>query len=202
MSTQRDAESHRRMAEKRNTGYQKKQARATLEKGLLIVNTGTGKGKSSAAFGMGLRVVGHGMRLGVVQFIKGAMESAERDVFKRFDNVDFHAIGDGFTWNTQDRDQDIATAERAWREAERMIADPSYSMVILDELNVILKYAYLDQDKVLAVLAARPPMMHVVVTGRHAPEALIEIADLVSEIRPIKHPYREQGVKAQKGVEF
>ena len=197
-----DPSKHKNMAEKRKTGYDKKQAKATIEKGLLIVNTGTGKGKSSAAFGMGLRTVAHGMKLGVVQFIKGAMHTGERDLFRQFPNVDFQTIGDGFTWNTQDRSRDIATAERAWAEAQRMIADDSYNMVILDELCVILKYAYLDADEVIAVLKSRPPMMHIVVTGRHAPEALIEAADLVSDIRPLKHPFKDQGVKAQAGVEF
>ena len=193
---------HTRMAEKRNQSYQKKKARATREKGLLIVNTGTGKGKSTAAFGMVLRAVGHGMKVGVVQFIKGAMSTAERDVLQTFEEVEFHSIGDGFTWLTQDRERDVATAERAWAEATRMLAEPSYDMVVLDELNVILKYRYLDPDAVLRALRARREMLHVIVTGRHAGEALIEAADLVSEIRPVKHPYREQGVKAQKGIEF
>ena len=197
-----DPSKHQSMAEKRKTGYEKKKSRATLEKGLLIVNTGPGKGKSSAAFGMGLRAVAHGMKLGVVQFIKGAMETGERDVFQRFDNVEFHAIGDGFTWNTQDRERDIATAGRAWAEARRMIEDPSFDMVILDELNIILKYDYVPIDEVLTVIAARKPMLHVIVTGRNAPPAMIDAADLVSEIRPIKHPFKDQGVKAQKGIEF
>jgi cob(I)alamin adenosyltransferase len=142
------------------------------------------------------------MKLGVVQFIKGAMDTAEREIFKRFDNVDFRAMGDGFTWLTQDRERDVATAEKAWAEAERMLADPRYDMIILDELNIILKYGYLDLQRVLGALGNRREMLHVIVTGRHAPEALIEMADLVSDIRPIKHPYKEQGVKAQKGVEF
>lgn len=197
-----DPSKHQSMTEKRKAGYEKKKARATLEKGLLIVNTGPGKGKSSAAFGMGLRAVAHGMKLGVVQFIKGAMETGERQMFQRFDEVDFQAIGDGFTWNTQNREQDVATARAAWAEARRMIEDPSFDMVILDELNIILKYDYLDLAEVLAVIAARKPMLHVVVTGRNAPDAMIEAADLVSEIRPIKHPFKDQGVKAQKGVEF
>ncbi len=197
-----DSTAHKRMTEKRKAGYDKKQAKATKEKGLLIVNTGTGKGKSTAAFGMGLRAVGHGMKLGVVQFIKGAMNSAERDIFRQFDNVDFQAIGDGFTWLTQNRDKDVATAARAWAEAERMLADPSFDMVILDELNVILKYEYVDPERVLDAIRNKRDSLHVVVTGRHASDALIELADLVSDIRPIKHPYREQGVKAQKGVEF
>lgn len=194
--------SHQRMAERRKAGFEKKQAQATTEKGLLIVNTGTGKGKSSSAFGMGLRAVGHKMKLGVVQFIKGAQHTAERDVFQLLPGVDWHTIGDGFTWNTQDREQDIATAKRAWAEASRMILDPAYDMVILDELCWVLKYGYLQLDDVLSILAQRKPMLHVIVTGRHAPEALIEMADMVNDVRPIKHPYREQGVKAQAGVEF
>lgn len=193
---------HQRMAERRKAGFEKKQAQATDEKGLLIVNTGTGKGKSSAAFGMGLRAVGHGMKLGVVQFIKGAQHSAERDVFQQLPNVDWQTIGDGFTWNTQNRDQDIATAQRAWAEAARMILDPGYDMVILDELCWVLKYEYLLIEEILETFSKRKPMQHVIVTGRHAPEALIAAADLVSDIRPIKHPYKEQGVKAQAGIEF
>ncbi len=197
-----DQEKHKRAAEKRNAGYEKKQAKATKEKGLFIINTGTGKGKTSAALGMVIRAVGHGMKVGVVQFIKGAKETAERNVLSGFDNVEFHSIGDGFTWITQNREQDIATAEKAWQTAKEMIESPDYDMVLLDELNIILKYDYLNTDEVLAVINTRPEMMHVIVTGRHAKDDLIESADLVSEIRPIKHPYKEQGVKAQKGIEF
>ncbi|WP_439891294.1 cob(I)yrinic acid a,c-diamide adenosyltransferase [Ralstonia sp. 25C] len=204
---QTDPTAHQRMTERRKAGFERKKAAATLEKGLLIVNTGTGKGKSSAAFGMGLRVVGHGMRLGVVQFIKGALHTAERDLLGSFPNCDFLTTGDGYTWNTQDRDADVATARKGWDEACRMIQsgrgdENDYDMVILDELNIVLKYDYLPLDEVLAVFAQRPPAMHVVVTGRHAPEALIEAADLVTEMRLVKHPYREQGVKAQQGVEY
>lgn len=195
-------DAHQRMAQRRNAGYEAKQARATQEKGLLIVNTGTGKGKSSAAFGMGLRAVGHGMRLGVVQFIKGALPTAERGIFQHFPNVEWHTLGEGFTWKTQDRERDVASAERAWAQAERMLLDPSFDMLILDELCVVLKYQYLDVERVLAVLAQRKPMLHVIITGRHAPDALLAAADLVSDIRPLKHPYKEQGVRAQKGVEF
>ncbi|TVR62209.1 MAG: cob(I)yrinic acid a,c-diamide adenosyltransferase, partial [Candidatus Competibacteraceae bacterium] len=171
-------------------------------KGLLIVFTGPGKGKTTAAFGMALRAIGHGMTVGVVQFIKGGRDSAERAVLGRFETVDFQVVGDGFTWLTQNREQDVATAERAWTEAERMIGDSRYALVILDELNLILKYGYLDLERVLATFADRRPELHVVTTGRNAPEALLEQADLVSEIRAIKHPYREQGVRAQPGVEF
>ncbi|BEV70978.1 MULTISPECIES: cob(I)yrinic acid a,c-diamide adenosyltransferase [unclassified Paludibacterium] len=197
-----DPNDHLRMAQRRKAGFEKKKAAATKEKGLLIVHTGTGKGKSSAAFGMGLRTVGHGMRLGVVQFIKGALYTAERDVLGSFDNCDFYTMGEGYTWNTQNREADIATARQGWQQACEMIASGEYDMLILDELNVILKYQYLPLDEVLATLAARPASLHVVITGRHAPEALIEAADLVSEMRLVKHPYREQGIKAQAGVEF
>lgn len=197
-----DPLNHRRMTARRAAGHARKQAKASREKGLLIVYTGSGKGKSTAAFGMGLRAVAHGMQLGVVQFIKGVTDSAEQRVFSRFDRVDFRVMGEGFTWRTQDRERDIATAERAWGEAERMITDPGYDMVILDELNLVLRYAYLDLDRVLATLSRRRERLHVIVTGRHAPPALIAIADLVSVIRSIKHPYHEQGVKAQQGIEF
>lgn len=197
-----DPESHRRMAQRHKEGFEKKKAAARLEKGLLIVNTGTGKGKSTAAFGMGMRVLGHGWKLGVVQFIKGALESAERRFLSAQPNCDFQVVGAGYTWNTQDRDADIATARNGWLQARRMIEDPTYNMVILDELNIVLKYEYLDLDEVLGVFAGRREMLHVVVTGRHAPQRLIAAADLVSEMRPVKHPYREQGVKAQAGVEF
>lgn len=195
-------DAHLRMAEKRNAGYEKKQAKATLEKGLVIVITGTGKGKTTSALGMGLRAVGHGMKLGVVQFIKGAKPTAERTLFGQFPNVDWFTIGDGFTWITQDRERDIATAQKAWAQAAELIGNSDYDMVILDELNTILKYEYVDVSAVLATLATKPAMQHVIITGRHAPEVLIEAADLVSDIRPLKHPYKDQGVKGQKGIEF
>lgn len=197
-----DDESHQRMTERRREGHEKKQAEATVEKGLLIVNTGTGKGKSTAAFGMAVRTLGHGLKLGVVQFIKGALHTAERDFLGSLPGCDFVTMGDGYTWNTQDRQADIATARKGWEEARRMIASGDYHMVILDELNTVLKYEYLPLDEVLGALSARPPALHVVVTGRHAPEALIEQADLVTDMRVVKHPYREQHVKAQRGVEF
>ncbi|SDE14321.1 cob(I)yrinic acid a,c-diamide adenosyltransferase [Paraburkholderia lycopersici] len=197
-----DPESHQRMTQRRREGHEKKQAAATLEKGLLIVNTGNGKGKSTAAFGMAVRMLGHGMKLGVVQFIKGALHTAERDFLGSVAHCDFVTMGDGYTWNTQNRDADIATARKGWNEARRMIEGGEYAMVILDELNAVLKYEYLPLDEVLGVIDARAPHVHVVVTGRHAPDALIEAADLVTEMRLVKHPYREQGVKAQKGVEF
>lgn len=193
---------HTRLTTRRKAGYERKQASATVEKGLLIVYTGPGKGKTTAALGMALRAIGHGMTVGVVQFIKGRQDSAERVVLSRFENVDFQVIGDGFTWLTQNREQDIATAERAWAEAERMIQDAHYELVILDELNPVLHYGYLDPARVLAILSHRQPKLHIVVTGRNAPPGLVEQADLVSDIHSVKHPYREQGVKAQRGIEF
>ncbi|SDE39315.1 cob(I)yrinic acid a,c-diamide adenosyltransferase [Rhodospira trueperi] len=172
------------------------------EKGLLIVHTGPGKGKSSAALGMVLRCIGHGMPVGIVQFIKGAMDTAERSVLEGFpDLVTVRALGEGFTWETQDRARDVAAAERAWAVAADMMADPKIAMVVLDELNVVLRYGYLPVASVLEAIAARPPLQHVVVTGRNADDALIEAADLVTEMKLIKHPFRA-GVKAQKGVEF
>jgi cob(I)alamin adenosyltransferase len=151
---------------------------------------------------MAVRVLGHGMRLGVVQFIKGALHTSERDFLGSLPNCDFVTMGDGYTWNTQDREADIATARKGWSEACRMIESGEYQMVILDELNTVLKYEYLPLDEVLDVFSKRPDMLHVVVTGRHAPDGLIEAADLVTEMRIVKHPYREQHVKAQRGVEF
>ena len=197
-----DPESHKRMTERHKQGFEKKKAAAQKEKGLLIVYTGTGKGKSTAAFGMGMRVLGHRMKLGVVQFIKGALHSAEREILGNHPECDFHVVGAGYTWDTQDRAADMKTAANGWAEAIRMMRDPSYDMVILDELNIVLKYQYLALTEVLEEFSRRRDMLHIVVTGRHAPEGLIELADLVSEIRPLKHPYQEQGIKAQKGVEF
>jgi cob(I)alamin adenosyltransferase len=196
-----DDERHKRKMAKKKAARDKIMAGKTAEKGLLIVHTGAGKGKSTAAFGMALRCVGHGFRLGVVQFIKGAMDTAEREVLSRFDGVTFKAMGEGFTWETQDRARDVAAAEAAWEAARAMLSDPAFHMVVLDELNVVLRYAYLPAERVLADLRARPEGQHVVVTGRNAPEALVEAADLVTEMTLVKHPFRA-GVKAQAGVEF
>jgi len=197
-----DPQQHKRIAQKRKEVFEAKLRSATNEKGLLIVYTGTGKGKTTAAFGMGIRVLGHGMKLGVVQFIKGAIASAERDFLGAHPDCDFFCIGDGYTWNTQDREKDIATAQKAWQHARGLILGGECKMIILDELNVVLKHGYLPLDDVLDVITARNSDVHVVVTGRHASDALIDAADLVSEIKLVKHPYREQGIKAQKGVEF
>jgi len=177
-------------------------ATKTEERGLLIVHTGTGKGKSTAAFGMVMRCIGHGMRVGIVQFVKGVWGTGERVVLERFpDLVTCRAMGEGFTWETRDRARDIAAARAAWTMARGMIADPSYSMVLLDELNIVLRYEYLPLAEVVETLKAKPRDLHLVVTGRNAKPELIEIADLVTEMTLVKHPFRG-GVKAQKGIEF
>ncbi len=198
-----DAEAaHRGKMARKKAARDRMMAGKTAERGLLIVHTGPGKGKSTAAFGMALRCVGHGKRVGVIQFIKGAWDTAERRVLAGLGGlVTFKAMGEGFTWETQDRARDIAAAERAWAEAERMLADPEIAMIILDELNVVLRYGYLPTERVLAALAARPRAQHAVATGRNAPQELIEAADLVTEMALVKHPFRG-GVKAQPGVEY
>lgn len=175
----------------------------TIEKGLLIVHTGKGKGKSTAAFGMVLRSIGHGFRTGVVQFVKGSWDTGERHVLERFpDLVTIAAMGEGFTWETQDRERDIAAARAAWDAAKAMIRDPSYRLVLLDELNIVLRYDYLPVEEVVAFLRdEKPADTHVIVTGRNAKDELIEIADLVTEMTLVKHPFRD-GVKAQAGIEF
>jgi len=198
-------EINRRHAEKmarRKAARARMLATKTEERGLLIVHTGTGKGKSTAAFGMVLRCIGHGMRAGVVQFVKGAWSTGERQVLQRFPElVTLRAMGEGFTWDTQDRARDIAAARAAWETAKAMLADPSYRLVLLDELNIVLRYDYLPLAEVIAVLRAKPRNLHVVVTGRNAKPELVEIADLVTEMTLVKHPFRA-GVKAQAGIEF
>ncbi len=187
---------------KKQAARDKIMATKTQEKGLLIVHTGKGKGKTTAAMGMVVRAIGHGQRVGVVQFVKGAMTTGEKAVFDAFPaHVEFKPMGEGFTWDTQDRARDVAVARAAWDEVTRMIADPAYAMVLADELNIVLRYDYLPLDEVLAVLTARPPMKHVIVTGRNARDELIAAADLVTEMAQIKHPFRA-GVKAQAGIEF
>ncbi|MBV9151376.1 MAG: cob(I)yrinic acid a,c-diamide adenosyltransferase [Alphaproteobacteria bacterium] len=193
---------HREKMQRRQAARKKVLATKTEERGLLIVHTGAGKGKSTAAFGMVLRCVGHGMRVAIVQFVKGAWGTGERDVLARFpDLVTCRAMGEGFTWDTQDRARDIAAARAAWELAKALIADPSYRMVLLDELNIVLRYGYLPLDEVVAALKSKPRDLHVVVTGRNAPAELIEAADLVTEMTLVKHPFRA-GVKAQPGIEF
>jgi cob(I)alamin adenosyltransferase len=195
-------ERHRERMQRRQAARKKMLATKTEERGLLIVHTGAGKGKSTAAFGMVLRCVGHGMRVGVVQFVKGVWQTGEREVLAKFpDLVTCRAMGEGFTWDTQDRARDIAAARAAWEMAREMIADPSYRLVLLDELNIVLRYDYLPRDEVVAALKGRPRDLHIIVTGRNAPVELIEAADLVTEMTLVKHPFRA-GVKAQQGIEF
>ena len=201
-TSEQEAERHRAKMAKRKSVQDDEVAGKTVEKGLLIVHTGTGKGKSTAAFGLALRMLGRGHRVGVVQFIKGGWHSAERDALATFgDQVSWHTMGEGFTWETQDLARDIAAAERAWVKAQELMADPSFGLVILDELNIALRYDYLDLTTVLAALAARRPDLHVVVTGRNAKPALVEAADLVTEMTLVKHHFAA-GVKAQPGIEF
>ncbi len=193
---------HKTKMEKRKAAQDAEVASKTVEKGLLIVHTGKGKGKSTAAWGLLLRALGRGLRVGVVQFGKGAWETGERAAIRKFgDSVVWHTLGEGFTWETQDRARDVAAAERAWAKAEELMADPSIGLVILDELNIALRYDHLPLERVLAGLAARRPMLHVVVTGRNAKPELIEAADLVTEMVPVKHHFAA-GVKAQPGIEF
>jgi cob(I)alamin adenosyltransferase len=197
-----EAERHRAKAAKRKAVQDAEVAGKTVEKGLLIVHTGTGKGKSTAAFGLALRMLGRRKRVGVVQFIKGAWHTAERDALARFgDQVAWFTMGEGFTWETQDLARDIAAAEKAWAKALELIADPSFALVILDELNIALRYEYLDLAKVIAALAGRREGLHVVVTGRNAKPDLIAAADLVTEMTLVKHHFAA-GVKAQAGIEF
>ena len=201
-TSEQEAERHRAKMAKRKSVQDDEVAGKTVEKGLLIVHTGTGKGKSTAAFGLALRMLGRGHRVGVVQFIKGGWHSAERDALATFgDQVSWHTMGEGFTWETQDLARDIAAAERAWVKAQELMADPSFGLVILDELNIALRYDYLDLATVLAALAARRPDLHVVITGRNAKAQLIEAADLVTEMTLVKHHFAA-GVKAQPGIEF
>ncbi|MGA8158307.1 MAG: cob(I)yrinic acid a,c-diamide adenosyltransferase [Rhodoplanes sp.] len=197
-----EAERHRAKMGKRKAVQDAEVAEKTQEKGLLIVHTGAGKGKSTAAFGLALRMLGRGHRVGVVQFIKGAWHSAERDALEKFgEQVSWHTMGEGFTWETQDLQRDIAAAERAWAKAQELMADPSFGLIILDELNVALRYNYLPLNTVIATLQARRPGLHVVVTGRNAKAELIEAADLVTEMTVVKHHFAA-GVKAQPGIEF
>jgi cob(I)alamin adenosyltransferase len=177
-------------------------ATKTIEKGLLIVHTGKGKGKSTAAFGLVFRALGNGMKVAIVQFVKGKWQTGERAALEKFgDQVTVNTMGEGFTWETQDRVRDVAAAKAAWERAKTLISDNKHQLVVLDELNIVLRYDYLDTAEVVAALSARPLMKHIVVTGRNAKDELIEAADLVTEMEQIKHPFRA-GVKAQKGIEF
>ena len=202
MSEEELNERHADKMRKKKAARDKIIATKTIEKGLTIVHTGKGKGKSTAAFGLVFRALGNGMRVGVVQFVKGKWETGERGVLDRFaDQVTMATMGEGFTWETQDRSRDIAAARAAWEKAKAMILDDEHDLVLCDELNIVLRYDYLPIAEVMDVLAAKPEMKHVVITGRNAKDELIDFADLVTEMTMVKHPFRS-GVKAQKGIEF
>ena len=193
---------HNEKMKKKKAAHDRIVAGKTAEKGLVAVHTGKGKGKSTAAMGTVCRAIGHGMKTGIVQFVKGAWETGEMTVFEAFpDLVEVHVLGEGFTWDTQDREADVAAARRAWAQAKSMIEDPAYRMVLCDELNIVLRYDYLPMDEVLETLRNKPADTHVIITGRNAKEELMEVADLVTEMKEIKHPFRA-GIKAQAGIEF
>jgi len=194
-------------AAKKKLVREKSLATKTIEKGLLIVHTGKGKGKSTAAFGLVIRAMGNGMRVGVIQFVKGKWDTGERSILEHFpDQIEIHAMGEGFSWDTQDKGRDIAAARKAWDKSKQMIeasrgTEPQFDMILLDELNIVLRYGNLPLDEIVETLQNKPKDLHVIVTGRNAKDELIEIADLVTEMTQIKHPFRG-GVKAQKGIEF
>lgn len=197
------SEQYKRKMERRKEVQAQRLAERTKEKGLIIVHTGNGKGKTTAALGMVLRSLGHGYRVAIVQFIKGAWEPAEKAAFSRWEDLlEFHAMGEGFTWETQDKERDSQKAQEAWQKALTFIHNPEFKLVLLDEINVALKLGYLEIEQILAGLAEKPEDSHVILTGRGAPPDLIEQADLVTEMTLVKHPFREQGVKAQPGIEY
>lgn len=202
MTDTNDNDRHSEKMAKKKAARDKIMSTKTEEKGLLIVHTGKGKGKSTAAMGLAMRAIGHKMKVGIVQFVKGAWETGERDVLEAFpDLCTIKAMGEGFTWETQDKERDIKAAEKAWAYAKELMNDTDYKMIILDELNIVLRYDYLDAEEVIRALQARRDDLHIVVTGRNAKDELIEAADLVTEMGQIKHPFRA-GIKAQAGIEF
>ena len=206
MSDDQYARANEKAANKKRA-REKMLASKTIEKGLLIVHTGKGKGKSTAAFGLVVRAMGNGMRVGVIQFVKGKWETGERDILEHFpEQIEIHAMGEGFSWETQDKARDIAAARKAWEKSKQMIEasrgpNPEFDMILLDELNIVLRYDNLPLEEIIETLANKPEDLHVIVTGRNDKDELIEIADLVTEMTQIKHPFRS-GVKAQKGIEF
>jgi len=187
--------------QKKKAYIDKKISEADQDKGILLINTGNGKGKSSSAFGMLTRALGHNMKVGVIQFIKGSYSTGEEAFFRRIPEVDYHVMGEGFTWETQDQNRDIEAATAAWKIAQNMLSDDSYKLIVLDELNIALKYQYIPLDVVIQDLENRPQMQHVVITGRAAPKELIEIADTVTEMNVVKHAFHD-GIRAQKGIEL
>lgn len=195
-------ERHRARMERKKEVIDEKIRQASRAAGVIVVTTGNGKGKSSSGFGMVMRALGHGMQVGVVQFIKGAMSTGEEKFLRRFpQEVQFHAMGEGYTWETQNRERDMEKAAAAWNQARQFLCDPAIGLVLLDELNIALKYRYLDVDRVIADLQARPAMQHVVITGRAAPPELIAVADTVTEMNEVKHAFKS-GIMAQAGVEW
>lgn len=203
MSKSITTEDYKKKMQRRKEIQDQRLANMKAEKGLIIVNTGDGKGKTTAALGMVMRSLGHGYKVAIIQFIKGAWEPAEKEVLEKFSHqLDFYAMGEGFTWETQDRERDILMANKAWEKAIDFILNPEYKLVLLDEINIALKLDYLNLEEVLQTLQQKPEDSHVILTGRGAKKELIEIADLVTEMKLIKHPFREQGVKAQPGIEF
>jgi len=196
-----DNNGHRNRMQRKKAHIDTRIAEANIDRGVVVVNTGNGKGKSSSAFGMVARALGHNMRVAVVQFIKGSFSTGEETFFRRFPEVDYHVMGEGYTWDTQDRERDTATAMKAWAKAKEFLADASVDLVVLDELNIALKHRYVPVDDVVAALKNRPPQQHVVITGRAAPQEIIDAADTVTEMQDIKHAFRA-GVGAQRGIEL
>ncbi len=198
-----NAEQYKQKMQRRQAVQAERLAKAIPAKGLIVVHTGNGKGKTTAALGMVVRSLGHGYRVAIVQFIKGAWEPAEKAVLSQWESqLEFYAMGEGFTWDTQDRDRDTQKAQEAWQKAKSLITNPEIKLVLLDEINVALKLGYLSVEQVLAGLAQKPADSHVILTGRGAPAPLIDHADLVTEMTLVKHPFRQQGVKAQPGIEY
>jgi cob(I)alamin adenosyltransferase len=203
ISSSLNDDQYRQKMQRRKEIQDKRIAKAIPEKGLIIINTGHGKGKTTAALGMVMRSLGHGYKVAIVQFIKGAWEPSEKRVFSHWpDQLEFHAMGEGFTWETQDRDRDLDKASAAWDKSLEFIRNPDFKLVLLDEINIALKLGYLEVEQVLVGLVQKPPDKHIILTGRGAPPALIEKADLVTEMTLIKHPFRDKGIKAQAGIEY
>jgi cob(I)alamin adenosyltransferase len=203
MNNQLTADEYKRKMQRRKEVQDQRLAQMKAEKGLIIVHTGDGKGKTTAALGMVMRSLGHGYKVAIVQFIKGAWEPAEKKILEQYSGqLEFYAMGEGFTWETQDREKDILAAEKAWLKAQEFILNPDYKLVLLDEINIALKLDYLKLENIIKILQQKPESTHVILTGRGAKSELIEIADLVTEMKLIKHPFKEQGIKAQAGIEF
>jgi len=201
MTNQKNNERHKSRMQRKKQIVDKHIAKASEDRGVLLVHTGNGKGKSSSAFGMLARAIGHGMKVAVVQFIKGSGTTGEEKFFRQFPQVSYHVMGEGFTWETQDNERDKQAAQTAWQQAQKILSDDSYQLVLLDELNIALKYGLLSTEQIISDLKQRPLMQHIIITGRGAKDELIEIADTVTEMKLIKHAFNS-GIKAQEGIEF